>query len=246
MDEIEQLKKQNADLLRDLQQVRNATLEEVALICGCWTNRDLSYEELASAIRAMKTSVPAPTYGGELTEVWAAKDMTVRHISTGALYIVLELAQAKINEQWREVVIYKTASDAHIFVQEVDRFCANFALVEGDTSNAIRATGLPADWQLILDEVGRATCKFPTWPTDPLHAVAVLGEEFGELTKAVLQTTYEPHKVKEGELRTEAIQTAAMAMRFLASLGRYEFAQSAQHQQLPKDTTLAKSAGEQA
>jgi hypothetical protein len=90
---------------------------------------------------------------------------------------------------------------------------------------------VPEEWKLVMDEVARATRKFPTWPTDPLHAVAVLGEEFGELTKAVLQTTYEPHKVKEGELRTEAIQTAAMALRFLASLDRYEFTQGAQHEQ---------------
>lgn len=93
------------------------------------------------------------------------------------------------------------------------------------------AAALPDDWQLVMDEVARATRKFPTWPTDPLHAVAILGEEFGELTKAVLQTIYEPHKVREGELRTEAIQTAAMALRFLASIDRYEFAPCAQHEQ---------------
>lgn len=39
----------------------------------------------------------------------------------------------------------------------------------------------------VLAELERATRKFPTWPTDPLHAVVVLGEEFGELTKAVLE-----------------------------------------------------------
>ena len=48
--------------------------------------------------------------------------------------------------------------------------------------------------ELIEAEVLKATEKFPTWPTDPLHALAVLGEEYGELTKAVLQVTYEPHK----------------------------------------------------
>ena len=35
----------------------------------------------------------------------------------------------------------------------------------------------------INEEVMRAINKFPTWPTDPLHALAVLGEEYGELTK---------------------------------------------------------------
>ena len=43
----------------------------------------------------------------------------------------------------------------------------------------------------VLGEIARAVEKFPTWPTDPLHAVAVLGEEFGELTQAVLQCVYE-------------------------------------------------------
>ena len=82
-----------------------------------------------------------------------------------------------------------------------------------------------------IEEVERAMRKFPTWPTDPLHAVAVLGEEFGELTKSVLQMTYEPHKTSSMELRAEAIQTAAMALRFLMSLDAYEFQRSAQHVQ---------------
>ena len=34
----------------------------------------------------------------------------------------------------------------------------------------------------ICAEVDRATEKFPLWPDDPLHALAVLGEEYGELT----------------------------------------------------------------
>lgn len=80
-------------------------------------------------------------------------------------------------------------------------------------------------------EVSRATVKFPTWPTDPLHALAVLGEEFGELTKAMLQLTYEPHKTTQDEVRSEAIQTAAMALRLAMSLDRYQYARSEQHSQ---------------
>lgn len=100
------------------------------------------------------------------------------------------------------------------------------------------AVGMPEEWQQILDEVARATHKFPTWPTDPLHAIAVLGEEFGELTKAVLQTTYEPHKVKDGELHMEAIQTAAMALRFVTSLSSYEFTRCDQHSQAANQGTV--------
>jgi len=73
--------------------------------------------------------------------------------------------------------------------------------------------------------------KFPTWPTDPLHAVAVLGEEFGELTKEVLQMSYEPSKTNAENVRKEAIQTAAMALRFVASLDDYIYKAGEQHRQ---------------
>lgn len=85
----------------------------------------------------------------------------------------------------------------------------------------------------VLAELQRATAKFPTWPTDPLHALAVLGEEYGELNKAMLQHTYEPHKAG-GTLeavREEAIQTAAMALRLAMSLDRYEYRRCEQHTQ---------------
>lgn len=83
----------------------------------------------------------------------------------------------------------------------------------------------------ILNEAQRATVKFPTWPTDPLHALAVLGEEFGELTKSTLQLVYEPHKTCADEVRMEAIQTAAMALRFAMSLDCYKYEPSQQHMQ---------------
>jgi hypothetical protein len=83
----------------------------------------------------------------------------------------------------------------------------------------------------VLAEVERAMRKFPSWPTDPLHALAVLGEEFGELTKDMLQLTYEPHKTSKANVRTEAVQTAAMALRLLASLDAYEYRPGVQHAQ---------------
>lgn len=84
----------------------------------------------------------------------------------------------------------------------------------------------------VLAELERATAKFPTWPTDPLHALAIIGEEFGELTKDVLQMAYEPGKTNAGNLRSEAIQTAAMALRFAASLDVYVHKAGEQHTQL--------------
>lgn len=97
--------------------------------------------------------------------------------------------------------------------------------------NAVSYYILPPIYDEIHAEEIRAVGKFPTWPTDPLHALAVLGEEFGELTQATLQAAYEPHKSTPADVRAEAIQTAAMAVRFLRSLDRYEFRAGQQHEQ---------------
>lgn len=83
----------------------------------------------------------------------------------------------------------------------------------------------------VLAEVMAATTKFPTWPTDPIHAFAVVGEEVGELQKAVLQAVYESHKSNPDDVRAEAIQVAAMAFRFLLSLDEYKYERGEQHQQ---------------
>ena len=80
-------------------------------------------------------------------------------------------------------------------------------------------------------EISKAVSKFPVWPTDPLHAFVILGEEYGELNKALLQNVYEPHKTSKEEIRMEAIQTAAMAIRFLMSLDVYEYNEAQQHKQ---------------
>lgn len=99
----------------------------------------------------------------------------------------------------------------------------------GSSSSAARGSVNAA--LAAVGEVGRATYKFPTWPTDPLHALAVLQEEVGELTKEVVQLTYEPHKTNMEAVRREAVQTAAMALRFLMSLDSYVFEAGAQHSQ---------------
>ena len=99
------------------------------------------------------------------------------------------------------------------------------------TENDVGAS-CAATCSAVLSEVEKATAKFPTWPTDPLHALAVLGEEFGELTKEMVQLTYEPHKTDKDTVRTEAIQTAAMALRLVMSLDRYEYTPRDQHSQL--------------
>jgi hypothetical protein len=85
-----------------------------------------------------------------------------------------------------------------------------------------------------VGEVLKAMAKFPMWPSDPLHALAIVQEELGELTKEIVQLTYEAHKSSREAVRVEAIQTAAMALRFLMSLEAYEFQRGAQHSQTEK------------
>jgi len=95
---------------------------------------------------------------------------------------------------------------------------------------------------VVLAELDRATAKFPTWPTDPLHAMGVLHEEVGELAKAVLQLVYEPHKSTFSDVRAEATQAAAMALRFLMSLDNYTWRPCEQHSQsTPAAATAAPS-----
>ncbi|MGL4232659.1 MAG: hypothetical protein ACRCWJ_14945 [Casimicrobium sp.] len=137
----------------------------------------------------------------------------------------------------------KFSSQRDYYKHEVDRLQAenealrsvNWALkgefdaLKADYSALNNGSGAVA--QAVSAEIAKAMRKFPTWPTDPLHAIAVLGEEFGELTKDVLQMVYEPHKTSMDNVRKEALQTAAMAYRFLASIDVYQFARCDQHEQ---------------
>lgn len=68
----------------------------------------------------------------------------------------------------------------------------------------------------ILMEVERAEKKHPIWPDDVIRQIAFVSEESGELTRA-------GNLLEEGEgswddIRTEAIHTAATAVRLLTKL----------------------------
>lgn len=74
----------------------------------------------------------------------------------------------------------------------------------------------------IIEEYFSAKDKFPAWPADKIHAAAVVAEECGELVKAAVDHEY-PECRKDGrdtvdQMRREAIQTAAMCIRFLEGL----------------------------
>lgn len=67
----------------------------------------------------------------------------------------------------------------------------------------------------VKSEIERAMRKYPLWPHDPVHAAAVVAEESGELVKEVLETCYSHKSGSARNAREEAIQTAAMAIRFI-------------------------------
>lgn len=69
---------------------------------------------------------------------------------------------------------------------------------------------------LIDTELEKAKKKHPKWPYDIVHQVSIVTEESGELTKAVNEFVYEGGTYDA--LVTEAVQTAAMAIRFLENL----------------------------
>lgn len=97
----------------------------------------------------------------------------------------------------------------------------------GDTSSD--KSGVRHIINEVLDEVDAASAKFPKWPTDVMHAVGIVNEEVGELNKALLQEVYEPHKNKPHDVRMEAVQTAAMSLRFLANMEYYDYNESEMH-----------------
>jgi NTP pyrophosphatase (non-canonical NTP hydrolase) len=80
--------------------------------------------------------------------------------------------------------------------------------------------------KLVTDELRRAEAKFPLWPKDYIHAAAIVAEEAGELVRAALKGTYE--NGGRAAMSEEAVQTAAMALRFLCHLAHGEARQSEQ------------------
>lgn len=79
----------------------------------------------------------------------------------------------------------------------------------------------------IVQELLRAKQKFPRWPRDAIHASAIIAEEVGELQQATLKFAYETRDGKDNaaglrvQMQDEAVQVAAMAIRFLLNIGRY-------------------------
>lgn len=69
----------------------------------------------------------------------------------------------------------------------------------------------------MLIELIRAENLHPVWPEDVVHQVAILNEEAGEAMRAALRSYYNEGGTVE-QVRTELIQTGAMAIRALIHL----------------------------
>lgn len=69
---------------------------------------------------------------------------------------------------------------------------------------------------LVMAECLRAEKFHPVWPWDHIHQAAIISEEAGECLQAALN-----HREGKGSTQpmiTEAVHTAAMAIRFLKNI----------------------------
>ncbi|VFS54601.1 Uncharacterised protein [Leminorella grimontii] len=73
---------------------------------------------------------------------------------------------------------------------------------------------------LLVGELTRASIAHPKWPTDAVHASAILNEEAGELTQAAIDFHF--YVDDRERMREEAIQVGAMVLRFLMNLDGYK------------------------
>lgn len=87
----------------------------------------------------------------------------------------------------------------------------------------------------VVAELRRAARVHPRWSTDPIVAAAVVSEEAGELTQAVLHAAYEPSRGGMAEAHIEAVQTAASAIRYLLGEADYQIVRSPQVPQVIED-----------
>lgn len=67
----------------------------------------------------------------------------------------------------------------------------------------------------VLEELRRAKALWPAWPRDPVYGAAIVGEEAGELLKAVMDTVYKA--TPERLSYEEATHTCATALRFMSN-----------------------------
>jgi len=92
---------------------------------------------------------------------------------------------------------------------ELDRLKAKLERLEPEVKRLMK-------YDEIQSELERAEKKHPSFPKDMFQQLAIMQEEAGEVTKAVLHYHFENGNIYE--VREELVQTAAMCMRMLQTL----------------------------
>lgn len=86
-------------------------------------------------------------------------------------------------------------------------------------------TGAKLDevYSKLTNELKRAESLWSAWPTDPIHAAAIIVEEVGELVKAIQDNKNKPKDCGKEDILKEAVQSGAMVLRFLKNFDKYDF-----------------------
>jgi hypothetical protein len=146
------------------------------------------------------------------------------HGGDGDLFVKIEASKSIMltppNSVHCDREVFETPGDESVICYKVKS--------EKEVDNSLASLVLVA----VLEEVEQAREKHPGWPTNPFHALAIIGEEVGELNQAVLEFTYSATASKK-KVYEEAVQCMAMCFEFLLHIGCYEFQCSGQTQHLP-------------
>lgn len=93
---------------------------------------------------------------------------------------------------------------------------------------------VPNIWKEVRAELEHARRMHPRWPTHIVAAAGIVNEEAGELIRECLNLKYDAHSdpkvtkaMRRAAIRKEAIQTAAMALRFILELDQEERSRAA-------------------
>lgn len=100
-----------------------------------------------------------------------------------------------------------SAVETHCYMANLDYrnpILDKLSRLENDELEALEA---------VVDQLLFARKKHPEFPKDLIHQSAIVSEEAGELTQACLQERYERGSFRD--CIDEAIQTGAMALRFI-------------------------------
>lgn len=75
-----------------------------------------------------------------------------------------------------------------------------------------------AEFQIIteaMNELAAARRRYPTWPTDIVHATVIMVEESTEALKAANEVRWHHKNSSAATVREEVIQTIAMCLRLI-------------------------------